>query len=32
LTLVIIGSSTTRQLAGKALLYTPRGYSTKRPR
>jgi cobalt-precorrin 5A hydrolase/precorrin-3B C17-methyltransferase len=32
LTLVIIGSSTTRQLAGTALLYTPRGYSTKRPR
>jgi len=32
LTLVIIGNSTTRKLAGKMLLYTPRGYAAKRPR
>jgi cobalt-precorrin 5A hydrolase/precorrin-3B C17-methyltransferase len=30
LTLVIIGSSTTRRLAGRDLLYTPRGYAAKK--
>ena len=30
-TLVLIGSSMTRRLAGRALLYTPRGYGRKKP-
>ncbi|HEY3918560.1 MAG TPA: precorrin-3B C(17)-methyltransferase [Stellaceae bacterium] len=32
LTLVLVGSSATRRLAGRALLYTPRGYAAKRDR
>ena len=32
LTLVLIGSSTTRRLGDKPLLYTPRGYGARKPR
>lgn len=31
LTIVLIGNDATRQLAGRPLLYTPRGYAGKRP-
>lgn len=31
LTLVLVGNSATRKLAGRDLLYTPRGYGAKRP-